>query len=82
MLSQVISAANHDLSEIELMTDRDTLEDLSDTFRDDGGLLVCHFCDDVSEVIAGILVVRDREEAWVLCGPCLRKVPVQGALAS
>jgi len=82
MLSQVISAENHNLSEIELMTDRDTLDDLSDTFRDDGGLLVCHFCDDISEVIAGILVVRDREEAWVLCGPCLRKVPVQGALAS
>ncbi len=82
MFSQVISAANHDLSEIELMTDRDTIDDLSDTFRNDGGLLVCHLCDDVSEIIAGIMVLRDREEAWVLCGPCLRKIPVQGAFAS
>jgi hypothetical protein len=36
----------------------------------------------VSELIAGILVVNESEEAWVLCGPCLRTIPLRGAFAS
>lgn len=82
MFSEAISATNRDLADIELMTDRATLENLSDVCRGKGSMLVCHLCDDVSEIIAGILVVRESGEAWVLCGPCLRQVPVQGPLAS
>jgi hypothetical protein len=82
MLSEAIGDTNRDLADIELMTDRTALEDLSNVFRAKGNMLVCHLCDDVSELIAGILVVRSNEEAWVLCGPCLRKIPVQGPLAS
>jgi len=82
MLPELIEAANRDLSEVELMTDRMALENLSQTFRAQGNILVCHLCDDVSELIAGILVLRASEEAWVLCGSCLRKVPMQGPLAS
>jgi hypothetical protein len=82
MLSEVTNTANHDLADVELMTDRTSLENLSDVFRAQGNILVCHLCDDVSELVAGILVVRASEEAWVLCGPCLRKVPMQGVLAS
>jgi hypothetical protein len=82
MLAQVIDAPNRALADVELMTDRTSLENLSNVFRAQGNILVCHLCDDVSELIAGILVVRASEEAWVLCGPCLRKIPMQGTLAS
>jgi hypothetical protein len=82
MLSQATGTMNRELADVELMTDRTALESLSDEFRAEGTIMVCHVCDDVSELIAGILVVRASEEAWVLCGPCLRKIPVQGPLAS
>lgn len=82
MLSEVITAKNQKLDDVELMTDRAALKNLSDAFSANGSILVCHVCDDVSEIIAGILVVPSSEEAWVLCGPCMRKIPVQGALAS
>jgi hypothetical protein len=82
MLYQEIGTAKSELADVELMTDRTALECLSNEFRAKGGIMVCHLCDDVSELIAGILVVRASEEAWVLCGSCLRKIPVQGPLAS
>jgi hypothetical protein len=82
MFSEANGAGNQDLADVELMTDQETLADLSSIFRDHGGMMVCHRCDDVSEVIAGIIVVKETEEAWVLCGPCLRQMPLQGPLAS
>ncbi|HEX3409280.1 MAG TPA: hypothetical protein VHS07_03325 [Candidatus Binataceae bacterium] len=82
MLSETTTSINHKLDDIELMTDRAALKNLSDVFRAQGNILVCHVCDDVSEIIAGVLVVPASEEAWVLCGPCMRKIPVQGTLAS
>jgi hypothetical protein len=82
MLSTAIDAASRGLADVELMTDRMALESLSNEFRALGNIMVCHICDDVSELIAGILVVRASEEAWVLCGPCLRKIPMQGSLVS
>ena len=77
-----IVAANHELADVELMTDRASLNNLADVFGAQGSMLVCHLCDDVSEIVAGILVIRASEEAWVLCGPCMRKVPLNGPLAS
>lgn len=82
MLSVAIGFEEKDLSDIELLTDRKILEDLSEGFRADGKIMVCHVCDDVSELVAGIVVMRSSEEAWVLCGPCLRKMPIQGPVAS
>jgi hypothetical protein len=80
--SESIVEANRDMTDIELMTDRASLNNLADVFRAQGSIMVCHVCDDVSEIVAGILVVRASEEAWVLCGPCMRKVPLNGPLAS
>ena len=74
--------ASWDSIDIELMTDRTVLKNLSESLRANGGIMVCHLCDDVSEVIAGIVIIRASKEAWVLCGPCLRKIPLQGPLAS
>jgi hypothetical protein len=82
MFSEANGADSQGMDEVELMTDQESLADLSSMFRDQGGMLVCHRCDDVSEIIAGIVVVKETEEAWVLCGPCLRQMPLQGPLAS
>jgi hypothetical protein len=46
-----------------------------------GALLVCNGCRDIEALIAGILVIEDDKEAWALCGACIRKLPVQGAVA-
>jgi hypothetical protein len=73
---------NQKLTDIELMTDQASLANLSSVFRNQGSMMVCHRCDDVSELIAGILVDNESEEAWVLCGPCLRTIPLRGAFAS
>jgi hypothetical protein len=82
MVSAATESATPDLSDIEVMTDQATLADLSNQFRDQGSMMVCHRCDDVGAIIAGILVVKETEEAWVLCGPCLREIPLHGPLAS
>jgi len=76
------SAPNQKLVDIELMTDQASLANLSSVFRNQGSMMVCHGCDDVGEIIAGIIVDNATEEAWVLCGPCLRAIPLRGAFAS
>ena len=76
------STPNQKLVDLELMTDQASLASLSSAFRNQGSMMVCHRCDDVSELIAGIIVDNESEEAWVLCGPCLRTIPVRGAFAS
>jgi hypothetical protein len=76
------STPNQELVDIELMTDQASLASLSSMFRDQGSMMVCHRCDDVGELIAGIIVDNATEEAWVLCGPCLRAIPLRGTLAS
>jgi len=44
----------------------------------DGTLLVCNGCGDIEALIAGVLIVDAAEEAWVLCGACIRKLPFGG----
>ena len=44
----------------------------------DGTLLVCNSCGDIEALIAGVLIIDDVEEAWVLCGACIRKLPFGG----
>jgi hypothetical protein len=45
-----------------------------------GRLLICHGCDDVEAVIVGFLVDKQSEQAWPLCGSCVRNLPPRGAL--
>jgi hypothetical protein len=68
--------------DIEVLQDQQSLNVLSAALGSEGRLLVCHRCLDVTEVIAGILIMHESEEAWVVCGPCLRQLPLQGCLAS
>jgi len=76
------STLDQKLADIELMTDQAILASLSSVFRNEGSMMVCHACDDVGELVAGIIVDNESEEAWVLCGPCLRAIPLRGAFAS
>jgi hypothetical protein len=73
---------NSDLIDVELMTDPASLASLSAEIAAEGGMLVCHRCDDIRRLIAGVLIMRESEEAWVLCGPCLGNIPLQGQLVS
>ena len=43
-------------------------------------LLVCNGCGDIEALIAGVLIIDDAEEAWVLCGACIRKLPFEGTV--
>jgi len=73
---------SRELLDVELMSDCDSLARLSKVARAHGRLLICHRCRDIDSVIAGVLIIHDRDEAWVLCGPCLSEVPLEGQLAS
>ena len=42
-----------------------------------GRLLICHGCSEIEAVIVGLLVLDGDEEAWALCGLCIRKLPLQ-----
>jgi hypothetical protein len=74
--------ATRDLVDVELMSDHDSLTNLSKLARSSGHMLICHRCRNVKSIIAGVLIIHNRDEAWALCGPCLRKVPLEGQLAS
>ena len=45
-----------------------------------GQLLVCHGCDDVEAVIVAFLVDEQSEQAWALCGSCVRALPASGMI--
>jgi hypothetical protein len=47
-----------------------------------GSLLVCDGCRedgcrDIEAPIAGVLVIDHDEEAWALCGACIRRLPLE-----
>jgi hypothetical protein len=71
-----------DLIDVEILNDQASLADLADLLGEDGDMLVCHRCLDADEIIAAVLLIREEEEAWALCGSCLRQLPLQGQLAS
>ena len=62
------------------MRDAETVAAICADIRSSGALLVCHGCGDIEALIAGFLVLADNEEAWSLCGACLRKLPLSGAV--
>jgi hypothetical protein len=69
-----------DLIDVGLVSDADMVAAICAEIRSGGRLLVCHGCGDIEALIAGFLVLADDEEAWALCGPCLRKLPLSGAV--
>ncbi|MBV9183613.1 MAG: hypothetical protein JO356_20095 [Acidobacteria bacterium] len=69
-----------DLLEIHIIGDKETIAVLCDEVRSQGRMLVCHACGDVEALIAGLLIIEEENEAWALCGTCMRKVPLFGAV--
>jgi hypothetical protein len=61
---------------VELIEDPVTIAECWYKIRSDGGLLVCHRCEDVDSWVVAILAMSDDpEECYALCGKCLRDMP-------
>ncbi len=45
-----------------------------------GRILICQRCSDVEALIIAFLVFEHNEQAWPLCGRCVRKLPHHGAI--
>jgi hypothetical protein len=71
---------NDSLREVNLIRDNATVAALSAELSALGGIMICYSCDDVEALIVGLLVIEQEEEAWPLCGECLRRLPLAGAL--
>ena len=42
---------------------------------------ICTRCQDCDEPIAAVLLLEADERAWLLCGPCRRRLPCAGIVA-
>jgi hypothetical protein len=71
----------NNLVDVGFVADAAIVADICADVAQDGSLLVCNGCGDIEEPIAGILVVDDDQEAWALCGGCIRKLPLEGTVA-
>jgi hypothetical protein len=69
------------LLDVWLIRDHKTVAEVCAEISSRGHLVVCHRCSDVEALIVGLLVFDDDEEAWALCGTCIGKLPVHGAVA-
>jgi hypothetical protein len=69
------------LVDVSFIRDTATVAAICAEVSSDGGFLICNGCGDVEALIAGVLVIDHAEEAWVLCGECIRKLPFEGAVA-
>lgn len=78
MLHNFISPGNEKLIGANLICDNLTMAALSAELNALGGVIVCHNCDGFELPIAGLLVIEEDEEAWLLCGDCLGRLPLAG----
>ena len=72
---------DNDLVDVSFIRDAATIAAISAEVSSDGGFLVCNGCGDIEALIAGVLVIDEAEEAWALCGLCIRKLPLEGTAA-
>ena len=71
---------DNDLVDVVLVRDTAAVTAICAEIGTDGTLLVCNGCGDIETLIAGVLIIDDAEEAWVLCGACIRKLPFEGTV--
>ena len=64
-----------EFSDLELIQNREIVTAVFAEMTLLGQLLICHGCDDVEAVIVGFLVNDRIEQAWALCGSCVRDLP-------
>jgi hypothetical protein len=72
---------NNDVVDVGLIGDAVSVAAICQEVGSCGALLVCNGCRNIEALIAGILVIDKDKEAWALCGTCIRKLPVEGAVA-
>ena len=71
---------DNDLVDVVFGRDMAAVTAICAEINTDGTILVCNCCGDIEAVIAGVLIIDDVEEAWVLCGACIRKLPFEGTV--
>ena len=71
---------NDDLVDVVLVRDTAVVTAICAEIGTNGTLLICNCCGDIEALIAGVLIIDVAEEAWVLCGACIRKLPFEGAV--
>jgi len=69
------------MANVELIQNREIVTALAAVVGARGQLLICHGCDDLEALIVGFLVDDQSEQAWALCGSCLRDLPAYSAIA-
>ena len=62
---------------VGLIDDTATVAAICAEVSSSGSLLVCNGCRDIEAPIAGVLVIDHDEEAWALCGACIRRLPLE-----
>ncbi len=67
--------------DLELVQNREIVTAVWGAISSLGQVLICHGCDDAEAVIVGFLVHEQSEQAWALCGSCIRSLPSYGAIA-
>ena len=69
-----------DLIDVRLIRDCETVAAISSDVTSTGRLLICHGCGDVEALVVGFLLLDNDQQAWALCGTCMRKLPLHGAV--
>ena len=69
-----------DLIDVRLIRDSETVAAIRSDVSSTGRLLICHGCGDVEALVIGFLLLDNDQQAWALCGMCMRKLPLHGAV--
>jgi hypothetical protein len=69
-----------DLIDVRLIRDSETIAAICSDVSSTGRLLICHGCGDVEALVVGFLLLDNDQQAWALCGMCMRKLPLHGAV--
>ena len=69
-----------DLIDVRLIRDCETVAAICSDVSSTGRLLICHGCGDVEALVIGFLLLDNDQQAWALCGMCMRKLPLHGAV--
>jgi hypothetical protein len=67
--------------DLELIRDSEIVTAVCAEIISIGRILICEGCGDVDALIIAFLVFSRAEEAWPLCGTCLRKLPLEATMA-
>lgn len=68
------------LMEASLIRDHSILATLNAQFDSLGSVLICNGCCDLEALIVALLVIEETQEAWPLCGECLRQLSPVGQI--